>query len=238
MFIFGHRGAAGHYPENTLGGFARAIDYGVDGIELDIRLIDHELIVFHDDTLDRCTDGSGNIYTKRLDELRNLDAGNGERIPTLEEVMRLIDARCVLNIEIKQDGLIAELTALLARTMSMQSAWHNRLMLSSFLPGPLRELAALKMPGWRLAALSDQRFAQTLQFAQEIAAHSINVSRAELSREIVSSAHAAGLQVFVYTVNDTQEFRRCADCNADGLFTDFPDRAIAFFGESVENDLP
>src|SRR3989344_9380836 len=102
MLKIGHRGACGYAPENTLKSFQRAIDLGVDAIELDVQLCKSgELIVMHDNTVDRTTDGSGFIKKLKLKDLKKLDAGEGERIPTLEEVLNLVDRRVKVNIELK-----------------------------------------------------------------------------------------------------------------------------------------
>ena len=101
MWIIGHRGAAGTAPENTLLSITRALNFSVDWIEIDIRMVDNTIILLHDENLDRTTNGSGSVYDYGLAALRTLDAGNGEKIPLLTEVLNLIDAKAGINIEIK-----------------------------------------------------------------------------------------------------------------------------------------
>src|SRR3990167_11327492 len=102
MLKIGHRGACGYAPENTLKSFQRAIDLGVDMIELDVQLCKSgELVVIHDDTVNRTTDGSGFVKKIKLKNLKKLDAGEEERIPTLEEILNLVDRRVKVNIELK-----------------------------------------------------------------------------------------------------------------------------------------
>src|SRR5579884_3789243 len=91
FLCIGHRGARGHEPENTVRSVRRALELGADGIEIDVYFVDGELIVIHDPTLDRTTNGRGRIVRKTFAQLRSLDAGKGERIPTLREIFETVD---------------------------------------------------------------------------------------------------------------------------------------------------
>src|SRR5262249_34681489 len=104
FLIIGHRGAAGLEPENTLRSFARAIEIGVDAIELDVYYVDGHLVVIHDDTLERTTNGRGDVMAQSFDGLRRLDAGGGERIPTLDEVFATVPSGFTVNVELKGPG--------------------------------------------------------------------------------------------------------------------------------------
>lgn len=232
MLVIGHRGAAGTHPENTLLSVAHALEVGADWVEIDVRMVDNTIIVLHDDTLDRTTNGSGSLYRHSLSELREFDAGGGEQIPLLSEVMDLIGARAVLNIEIKQVGIAAPLLDLIKSCIARQPNWQHRIMLSSFLPGVMREIAELAPAGCLLGVLSEGRAAESMALATDIDAYSINLSRDQLSAAAVRRAHERGLKALVYTVNATVEMARCLDCSVDGIFTDFPERAIAFLRKS------
>jgi len=228
MWIIGHRGFAGSYPENTLLSVNRGVAAGADWIEIDIRLVDDAIVVIHDATLERTTNGQGAICDHSIEALRRLDAGEGERIPLLGEVLDAIDARCGLNIEIKQAGLESRLLALLGEAMESQPHWRERIMLSSFLDEPMRRLASRAPAGILLAALCDGTFANSVAFARDIGACSVNISLRDLAHDRVAEAHTSGLRILVYTVNEPDDMARCRDLNVDGLFTDHPDRAIAF----------
>ncbi|HJP35206.1 MAG TPA: glycerophosphodiester phosphodiesterase family protein, partial [Gammaproteobacteria bacterium] len=141
MWVIAHRGGGGTWPENTLLAIGRAIDCGVDWVEIDIRIADGAIIVLHDDTLDRTTNGHGSVYEYPLTTLRELDAGKGEKIPLLEEVMGLVNARVGLNIEIKQPDTAQQLVEFTTAYLRRQPNWRNRLMFSSFLPEIMAELA-------------------------------------------------------------------------------------------------
>jgi glycerophosphoryl diester phosphodiesterase len=105
VYVIGHRGAAGHAPENTLRSFHKAVELGADMVELDVHLCaTGEPVVIHDDTVDRTTDRSGRVRDLSLDELKALDAGDGERVPTLVEVIDEMSGRAALNVELKGLG--------------------------------------------------------------------------------------------------------------------------------------
>ncbi len=125
----GHRGAAGHAPENTLASIRTAIGFGVDLVEVDLqRSRDGRVVIIHDQTVDRTTNGKGKVAARSLAELQALDAGKGERIPTLEELLELAEGRVGLMLEVKEAG-IAELTARIVR----QSRFSGPLIYASFL---------------------------------------------------------------------------------------------------------
>src|SRR5215468_1025511 len=114
FMIIGHRGAAGLEPENTLRSFARAIEIGVDAIELDVYCVDDHLVVIHDDTLERTTNGRGDVMAHSFAALRRLDAGHGERIPTLDEVLAQMPAHFTVNVELKGKATAAPVARCIA----------------------------------------------------------------------------------------------------------------------------
>jgi len=217
FLIIGHRGAAGLEPENTLRSFARAIDLGVDAIELDVYLVDGELVVIHDDTLERTTDGRGAVESRRLVELRKLDAGQGERIPLLEEVLDLVGGRVAVNVELKGSGTARKTAAVLARYPGTQC------LVSSFDHGELATFRATTR-GVPVAPLFGKNHARMFEIADELNAWSINLSRKIATRAYFSQAHERNRRTLVYTVNDAAEAEQLRGAGATGVFTDFPDR--------------
>ena len=232
MWIIGHRGSAGTSPENTLLSIKQALNERVDWVEIDIRMVDETIIVLHDETLDRTTDGSGSVYQYSLADLRKFDAGKGEKIPLLTDVMQAIDARAGRNIEIKQDNIVVPLIELTDRYLRRQPKWRDRLMLSSFIPEVMTEMSNTAPDGCLLGSLSESNADDPIQIAADLNAYSANISLAQLSSTLVERAHAHDLTVLVYTVNDIADIRRCFDLSVDGIFTDFPQRAIAFIDNS------
>ena len=221
FLIIGHRGAAGLEPENTLRSFARALQIGVDAIELDVYCVDDHLVVIHDDTLERTTNGRGRVMSTSYDALRRLDAGKGEHIPTLEEVLDLVAGRVTVNVELKGKGTAAPLAAYIAAHPK-----HD-LLVSSF---DHRELGKFRAaaPKTRVAPLFHKASSRMFEVADALEAWSIN-----LSAEIAKSARLQtiadkGYRSLVYTVNDPVVAKRLQADGAGGIFTDFPDRMQTF----------
>ncbi len=123
LFCFGHRGARGHEPENTVRSVCRAIALGAEGVEVDVYLADGQLVVIHDDTLERTTNGHGRVMKKSFTDLRSLDAGLGERIPTLAEIFDAVNRRAVINVELKGQHTAAPVTALISEYVN-QRGWN------------------------------------------------------------------------------------------------------------------
>ncbi|HCU88956.1 MAG TPA: glycerophosphoryl diester phosphodiesterase [Gammaproteobacteria bacterium] len=229
MWVIGHRGAAGTAPENTLLSITNALNCGVDWIEIDVRMIDNSIIVVHEESLDRTTNGSRSAYGYGLAKLRTLDSGNGEKIPLLTEVLSLIDAKAGINIEIKQHGFIQEILKLARVFTKHQPDWRNRIMFSSFIPEVMSDLKELDLSGCVVGSLSKDTAEDPIRLATDLGAYSVNISFEHLSESLVEGAHKNGLKVLVYTVNDPVAIERCIELSVDGIFTDFPERTIATY---------
>jgi glycerophosphoryl diester phosphodiesterase len=224
MICFGHRGACGHEPENTVRSVRRALELGAQGIEVDVRNVDGELLVFHDARLERTTDGRGYLTRQPLEYLRTLNAGCGERIPTLREICTAIDRRAVLNIELKgrrTAGLVASLIEDLVRS----EGWSfENFIVSSFLRrelAQLRRLGAAEIPVGLLLARPTRFYPRA---ARLLRATSIHPALRYVTERLVNDAHADGRKVYVYTVNEPQDLERMRALGVDGVFTDFPER--------------
>ena len=146
LFCFGHRGARGHEPENTLRSVRKALALGADGVEVDVYLADEQLVVIHDRTLGRTTNGSGFVTRKSFAYLRSLDAGQGEHIPTLAEVFDTVDRRALINVELKGPHTAAPVGALIDDYVR-QRGW-------SFRSTPAIDIGP---GGWRHRACRRQR---------------------------------------------------------------------------------
>lgn len=231
VIIVGHRGAAGLAPENTLPSFRRAWACGVAAVELDVYLIDEVLVVIHDDTVDRTTDGRGAVSTFSLEALRALDAGAGAAVPLLAEVVAELPGDSGLNIELKGPGTAAPVAAFLAARPPLD------VLVSSFDHAELARFRGLDSRT-RVAPLFARWREDAWQTTQALAAWSINLSRRCASAERLAEAQRRGLKSLVYTVNDPQEARRLVAEGATGVFTDYPDRitAAALGAGSVPTD--
>jgi glycerophosphoryl diester phosphodiesterase len=220
--VIGHRGAAGLEPENTLRSFRRAFALGVPAIELDVYAIDGRLVVFHDERLERTTNGRGLIATTPLARLRELDAGKGERIPLLEEVLDITPTGVAVNVELKGRGTARLVAELLPRS-------KPELFVSSFRPGELAQFRALSSDT-KVGALFHRASPRMLLVAQELHAWSINLSNEIATRERIALVRDSGFRCFVYTINDPARARELATHGANGIFTDRPDLMARWLG--------
>jgi glycerophosphoryl diester phosphodiesterase len=223
-----HRGASGSEPENTLRSFARALELGATWLELDVHLVHDRLLVIHDDTLDRTTDGRGPLTDHPLAALRALDAGGGERIPFLEEVLELARGRARLNVELKGPGTAAPVVTLLQAAIASGNWQPGQLVLSSFDWSALAE-ARRREPALPVAPLVGKGAGgEVLETAERLEAEAIHISRWSARGRLVDAAHGRGLAVRVFPVNRAWEYELMVRLGVDGIFTDFPDRALAW----------
>ena len=226
MLVIGHRGAAGHRPENTLASLRYALTLGVDAVEIDVQMLDGALIVLHDDTLERTTNGHGHFKAMAIDALRTLDAGAGERVPLLEEVIALTRGRIGLNIEVKEAGIAGQVIDYVLAATADLPAWRARILFSSFDVETSAELARLRgIMGFGL--LYEEAFEPALARALSLGAKSLHMSLDTLDSTVVARARKQGLEVYVYTVNSHEDIARCRAAGVDGVFSDYPERVIA-----------
>ncbi|HEY8991866.1 MAG TPA: glycerophosphodiester phosphodiesterase [Luteolibacter sp.] len=218
----GHRGAAGHEPENTLRSVRRAIELGAHAVEIDVQLVDGHLVVFHDATLGRITGARGRLARTSFARLRELDAGGGERIPTLEEVCDAVDRRVLLQIELKGRHTADAVAASIARRVRHCGWRYGDFLVSSFHHRELARLAGGPIPLGILYAKSPARFPR---LASALGAVSIHCRPEYATPALLARAHERGLKVFVFTVNDRRAIARLRDLGVDGVFTDYPERA-------------
>ena len=224
FLCIGHRGARGHEPENTLRSVRRALELGAHGIEIDVRFADGELVVIHDATLDRTTNGHGNISRKSFADLRALDAGQGERIPTLREVFETVDRRAFINIELKGRRTAGPVGALIAEFVEQRGWRYEDFVVSSFHRAELRAMSDPRIP---IALLLTRPTRLSMLSARSVRARFVNPALRYVTRRFVEDAHRRGLRVFIYTVNDPADLARLREWGVDGVFTDFPERALA-----------
>lgn len=225
MQIFGHRGARGIIFENTLPSFREGIKY-TKAIELDVYFVDVQLIVIHDNTVDRTTDGKGWVEEMTFAELRKLNAGGGAQIPTLQEVLETVGSDVLVNIELKGEGTAEAVAKVIHGYVRHKSdkGWDNGdFLVSSFNHPELAKFHALA-PDVRIGVLFCGVPVNLAQYAKDMGAYSLNLDRDFVTKELVENAHELGLKVLVYTVNDQDEANRLKAKGVDGIFTDYPDR--------------
>ena len=224
--VIGHRGAKGHLAENTLPSIDKAMYLGVDGVEIDIfRCASGELVVFHDQTLEKLTNGTGYIEQLDLDSIRKIEVLGGFTIPTLEEVLNLIDGQVSLNIELK-GSQTAFLTDSLLKIFFMYEAWSpEKILISSFNWDELKVFYNInkEVP---IAVLTEDDPIDAIPVAQSLKAKAINPNFKSLTKENVDKIKKVGIQIFPWTVNQPDDISRMIDLGVDGIITDFPERVI------------
>jgi glycerophosphoryl diester phosphodiesterase len=221
LLCIGHRGAAGHEPENTLLSVRRALEMGAGGIEIDVHSLQGELIVIHDSRLNRTTNGTGLLRHHTLAQVRSLDAGKGERIPLLSEVLETVNRRALVNIELKGPRTASPVLALLRDFIALRGWSPTDFLLSSFRRAELRQLRDSGIPIGILFARSARLFRP---LARALGASYIHVPLARVTPGLVSRVHADGRKLLVFTVNTRPDMDRMQQMAVDGIFTDYPDR--------------
>ncbi len=220
----GHRGAAGYEPENTLASFKKALDLGVDVIELDVHACKTgELVVIHDDKVDRTTNGKGYVTEKTFEELRFLNAGKGQKIPKIEEVLDLLKNRVIVNIELK-GAKTAEPVFKIIEAYLIEKNWKKKnFIVSSFNHPELKKFKNL-MPEIKTCACLTGIPIDYAEFAKKAAADFVSLNMEFVNKEFVDDAHNRGLKVYVWTVNDSDDIEKMKALKVDGIFSNFPDR--------------
>ena len=225
LLCIGHRGAMGHAPENTIKSVHKALELGAPCVEVDVQYVDGELIVFHDNRLDRTTNGTGYVLEQKFGYLRTLDAGEGEKIPTLHEVFQAINRRAGVNIELKGRGTARPVAEFISGMQ--ETDWNNDLILVSSFNHRELELFRGLHPGVKIGALIGGLPVDDAAFAESLGAYSVHVSLDFIDKQFVDDAHSRGLRVFVFTVDHPADIRRMRELGVDGVFTNYPERVLS-----------
>lgn len=220
----GHRGAKAYRAENTLESIQLALDFKVDGIEIDVHACaTGELVVFHDFTLDRMTNGEGELAKYTLDELKALKVNGEFEIPTLEEVLNLIDRNCILNIELKGKQTAGKTCEIIKDYIANKGWEYAHFLVSSFQHHEL-EAVFHSDENIPLGVLTKASMAEAMEFAETIKAEAIHPNFAIVTRDNVALAHRKGYKVNVWTVNDKETIERMKDYGVDAIISDVPDQ--------------
>ena len=216
MIITGHRGSLGTEPENTLRSFRRAVADGCDEVELDLRVTsDGELVILHDATVDRTTNGTGEVASLTLAELRTLDAGQGEVVPTWHEVVAAVPVR--FQAEVKDPAAVP----LLADSLQADSDLAARTLVTSFHPEILLAVRRA-FPGATTGRIFGRTTPDVLALTREAEASWALCGITGLTSELVAELHAAGLSVTAWPVPDGAILEQAVALGVDGVTTDNP----------------
>lgn len=240
VWTIAHRGASGHAPENTMAAFRRAVELGARFIETDLQITrDARIVAIHDSTLDRTTNGNGQVHLHTLKEIRALDAGAwfqqdaasfaGEQVPTLREILEFAKEQDVIfYLEIKSGPAWGVEHAVVASLRDRGAT--ARVVILSFEPATLdsvHRLDATIMSGLLCEHPSGDLVERTVRAgARQL------VARGDLiTPEVVEKAHHAGLQVVAWTINEPEQMRRLIAIPVDGIISDYPDRLLKILAE-------
>lgn len=214
----GHRGAKGHVAENTLASFQKALDLKVDGVELDVHLsLDQKVMVIHDATIDRTTTSKGFVNQMNASELNEFG------IPTLEEVLVLINEKCIVNIEIKDSSATTFVLEILQK-YTLEKKWNSKLFQISSFNWDVLRVCHSENKTISLGVLTENSIEEALTFARKIKAHAINPHFKLLTIKNVSVIHENGFKIFPWTVNQSEDITFVKSLKVDGIISDFPDR--------------
>ncbi|MBH9865916.1 glycerophosphoryl diester phosphodiesterase [Vibrio vulnificus] len=231
--IVGHRGVAGSYPENTRVSVQAAIDLGLSWVEIDVQPTkDNVLVVCHDHTIDRCSNGKGRVDAYSLKELQAFDFGGwfdeaftSEPIMTLESLLNLAaEYDLGLNIEVKVDNHdVAEVVLNLKTLLKKTPLTADKILLSSFSHDIILQLHQ-HCPGYKLGVLSERLSQRDRQVLKEVNAFSCNLNYRWITEKHIRDLKTGGYQIWCYTVNQADKFRYLD--KVDAIFSDYPERFI------------
>ena len=222
MIIIGHRGASGNFPENTLAAFRQAATLGCPWVELDVHLLEGELVVIHDDQLDRTTNGRGSLESAGLAGVRAVDAGNGEQVPLLSEVLVELNGKVAINVELKGADT-AEPTSQLLRAACAAGIWRtDQFLLSAFDHAELQRADPIFARGVLWGRPAPDMVARSLALGGQW----MNIALKTATQARITEAQQAGLKVAVYTVNEPCDLAAMRALGVDAVFCDFPERGL------------
>ncbi|MBN3553727.1 glycerophosphodiester phosphodiesterase [Fictibacillus nanhaiensis] len=230
-----HRGAAGYAPENTMAAFHKGVDMKADYIEIDVQETkDGELVVIHDVTLDRTTNGTGYVKDHTLEEIRQLDAGSyfgeefkGEKVPTFEEVLDEFRGKTGILIELKATYYypnIEEKVAAAIKERNMHLPAHDKIIIQSFESESMQQMDKL-LPQVPVGVLTSRSTDLSEAKLDEFATYAefVNPSRTLVNSSVVDEVHERHMGIMAWTVRNQQEVQPLLDAGVDGIITDYPD---------------
>lgn len=222
--VIGHRGAMGHETENTLASVQKALDLGVDMIEIDVfKISSGELVVFHDQTVDRLTNGPGNIEEYNISDLSRLILDGGHKIPMLQDVLKLIDNKVVLNIELKGANTADKVNHTIDFYTKSRGWSPENFIISSFNWDELRAMRKLNK-NVAIAVLTEDDPLDAIEVGKELNAVAINPYFKNLDADVAKKIKEAGFKIYTWTVNEPEDIVAMKNLGVDGIITNFPER--------------
>lgn len=224
MLKIGHRGAKGHTAENTLASFAKALELGVNAIELDVHLsADGQIVVLHDETVNRTTNREGVVHQMHWEDLKKLRIEGEHAIPLLSEVFDLVDRQIFINVELKGENTAQPVVDLIHNYISTKHWNSSHFLVSSFDWNALQQVHRFD-PEIGLGVLTLTDIELATGFAEFIRARSIHPYFHLLTRENTASMQQKGFEVFPWTVNEVEDLQKIKSFQVNGIISDFPER--------------
>jgi glycerophosphoryl diester phosphodiesterase len=222
--VIGHRGAMGHETENTLPSIQKAMDLDVDIIEIDVfKIKSGEIVVFHDDKLDRLTNAPGNIEDYYIFDLKKVIIDGGHKIPMLQDVLKLINNKVALNIELKGAGTTDRVNHILNSYIEKRNWSPENFIISSFNWDELKEMRRHN-PNVAIAVLTEEDPVDAIPVAKELNAVAINPYFKNLDVDKANEIRDAGFKIYTWTVNEPADIDDMKRIGVDGIITNFPER--------------
>lgn len=222
--VIGHRGAMGHETENTLASVQKALDLGVDMIEIDVFQIDSgEIVVFHDERVDRLANSGGRIEEYNIYDLKQLILDGNHEIPMLQEVLGLINNQVALNIELKGANTTERVNFIIDYYVREKGWTLDNFIISSFKWDELKKMRE-RNPDIKIAVLTEEDPVEAIAIAKELNAVAINPNFKTLTAEKTSQLQDEGFKVFTWTVNEPNDIKSMMDFGVDGIITNYPER--------------
>ncbi|NNE03741.1 MAG: glycerophosphodiester phosphodiesterase [Eudoraea sp.] len=225
LLVIGHRGAMGHETENTLASIQKALDLGVDMIEIDVfKISSGEIMVFHDERLERLSNAGGAIEEYNIFDLKKVTLNGNHKIPMLQDVLKLIDHKVPLNIELKGANTSDRVNYIMNYYIKERGWAPTDFLVSSFNWEELKSMRALNKDV-AIAVLTEDDPLEAIPTARSLNAIAINPYYRLLSKENIQALQDEGFKVYTWTVNEPEDIEKMKNLGVNGIFTDFPERA-------------
>jgi len=222
--VIGHRGAMGHETENTLASVQKAMELGVDMIEIDVfNISSGETVVFHDEKVDRLSNSTGNIEEYNIVQVRQLTLQGGHKIPMLQDVLKLMNNEVALNIELKGGGTANRVNHIVNYYIEKEGWSLENFVISSFKWDELRAIRNINKD-IKIAVLTEKDPLEAIEVAKELNAVAINPHFKALTRENTAKIQSEGFKVYTWTVNELEDIQKMIEFGVDGIITNYPER--------------
>lgn len=222
--VIGHRGAMGHETENSMASIQKALDLGVDMIEIDVfKISSSEIVVFHDDTVNRLTNGPGKIEEYNIFDLNQLILDGGHKIPMLQDVLKLIDNKVALNIELKGANTSDRVNYIMDYYIKEKNWSPENFIISSFNWDELKTMRKINKDV-AIAVLTEENPIDAIAIAKELNAVAINPYFKNLNLEVANEIRDAGFKIYTWTVNEPEDINAMKRIGVDGIITNYPER--------------